>query len=209
MEITQYSSMLDRLNAGQPINVQDGSFGKPGGGNLTIVKDDYHDMQALVTGTSQYKFFDGTRSNNPNLTNCTAAVVPGGERYDLYGLDAYLAPATTAGTLTEAQYGLFREFVRSASITVALSSITIIQEPLMTYFGNQGFQTSYLSTVTAAVGPSNAQLWRKRWPDQLYFTLQSTVQMTFTLNLTGYTTASGLSGMYLGFSFPRVKASKV
>ncbi len=209
VKITQYSSMLERLNAGLPINVNDGSFGKPGGGNLVIVKDDYGDMQPLVTGAGKYSFFDGSRATQPNLTNCTAATVPGGERYDLYGLEGYIAPPATFGALTDTQSGLLRDFLRSASLEVKLSSITIINEPLFTYFGNQAYSVTYATPTLAVASTSNSQSWEKRWPDDLYFTLQSTVLMTFTVTLNAATTNVGLNGVFLGFSFPRVKASTV
>jgi len=198
----QYTKgILQSLRDGSPINVKEGSFGT---GGLSVVFDPLVDAQPLVTGATQYSYFDGSRA--ANLSNMpTGALVPGGDRWDLYGLNAaFIIPAGQAVETTQAA---IRAFILSASYIVTLGQITIKEDPLWKLFGNKQYIDVFTTAGTlAAAGGYVDQTYKEPWPEETFLTLQSTVKMKFLVNCSA--TASAVNGLYLGFYFDRAKASQ-
>ena len=196
-------SILQCLNMGKSINVNEGSFGTPGDSGVSVVFDKLVDCVTLTTAAVKYTMFDGTRASN--FSNMPAGLVPGGDRWDLYGLSWFWGNAS--GLAAEAVQAAFRAFVMASQVVVQLGVITVIDQPLFPYFGNQGLTNTFVSTVTAASGPSTTQSFNEPWPESLFLTLQQNVKMNFAVVCTAAAGAT-LNGMYLGAWFPRVRASR-
>ncbi len=202
--------ILKSLRNDIPINTDEGSFGSGKSGGLSVVWEPLIDLKRLTTGVSSYTPFDGLSAENfSNMPK--QATIPGGERWDLYGLSWYAW--TASGVMTELQKAAFNAFILSGSYQIGLNQISIRSVPLVFHFGQKGFNETFLATgttttiLTASTGPGNDQSYREVWPEETFLTLQSKVQMTFKLSLTTATVAA-LDGVYFGPCFSRAKASR-
>lgn len=196
--------ILQSLRDGAPINVNEGSFGIPGQSGVSVTWDKLMDLRRLATNAMTMVYFDGNNSDEA-LCNVPNGLVPGGERWDLYGLEWYFRPS--GGTSTPAVWAAFCAFINSGFNIISLGQTQIRNQPLAGYFGNRATDVLYVSTTTA-VNPSSPQsTWRDIWPEEAFLTVSSTVKMTFKVQLTAGVDVN-LNNLVFGASFMRARAAK-
>ena len=196
-------SILDSLATNSPIDIAKGTWSAPGSSGLSVVWDKMVSIKTLATATTQLKFFTG--EEDEHLTNVTTNLVPGGDRWDLFGLNWFFGNA--AGVNTAAVRAAFRAMIQGASLVVTLGKTVITESPLIPYFGNVGNVDTYVSTVTAATAPATEQSWKDPWPKSCWLALQETVKFQFVVN---FSVAPGadLNGALFGAWYDRARASR-
>lgn len=202
----QKMSLLRMLREGNPIDVNQGTFGQSGG---AAYWEDWVDRIVLATGAVKYQLFNipqNTAPRTPNDTNTIATQVPQGERWDLYGLRWFIQRADGAPFVVADKTGI-NLFLQNAYYVIKFNSQIVRQIPLWSHLGSQLSQETAVSTTLALQSPLPRRMeWNDQWPEECYLPLQSNITMSFEINCTA--TPAAVNTFLFGAAFDRLKATQ-